>query len=55
MGRSAGVGAHCLWSVSRGLARGIANGAGGRMEYTRMMDLAGTPQGDLNGRGKLSL
>jgi Fic family protein len=47
MGLSAGIGAHGLWSVSRGLARGF--------EYKRMMDYADTPrQGDLDGRGNLS-
>ena len=47
----AGVGAHGLWSVSRGLARGLAS----RGEYKRMMDHADMPrQGDLDGRGNLS-
>lgn len=47
----AGMGAHGLWSVSRGLARGLES----RLEYKRMMDLADTPrQGDLDGRGNLS-
>jgi Fic family protein len=51
----ADIGAHGLWSVSRGLARGLAEGIGGRSEYKRMMDLADTPrQGDLDGRGNLS-
>ena len=51
----AGVGAHGLWSVSRGLARGLAEGPEGRGEYKRMMDYADTPrQGDLDGRGNLS-
>ena len=51
MAHSAGIGAHGLWSISRGLARGIES----RTEYKRMMDLADTPrQGDLDGRGNLS-
>ena len=51
MGLSAGIGAHGLWSVSRGLARGLES----RGEYKRMMDHADTPrQGDLDGRGNLS-
>jgi Fic family protein len=51
MGLSAGIGAHGLWSVSRGLARGLES----RGEYKRMMDYADTPrQGDLDGRGNLS-
>lgn len=52
MGLSAGIGAHGLWSVSRGLARGLAR----RAEYKEMMDHADMPrQGDLDGRGNLSL
>jgi Fic family protein len=48
----AGVGAHGLWSISRGLSRGLES----RSEYKRMMDYADTPrQGDLDGRGNLSL
>lgn len=51
MGLAAGIGAHGLWSVSRGLARGLAS----RGEYKRMMDYADMPrQGDLDGRGNLS-
>lgn len=47
----AAIGAHGLWSISRGLARGIEN----REEYKRMMDFADSPrQGDLDGRGNLS-
>lgn len=46
-----GIGAHGLWSISRGLARGLNS----RAEYKQMMDLADTPrQGDLDGRGNLS-
>jgi Fic family protein len=51
MAHWAGIGAHGLWSVSRGLARGLES----RQEYARMMDLADTPrQGDYDGRGNLS-
>ena len=51
MAHKAGIGAHGLWSVSRGLARGLKS----RKEYKSMMDLADTPrQGDLDGRGNLS-
>jgi len=51
MAHAAGIGAHGLWSISRGLARGLES----RGEYKRMMDLADTPrQGDLDGRGNLS-
>ena len=52
MALHAGVGAHGLWSISRGLARGLQS----RTEYKSMMDHADTPrQGDLDGRGNLSL
>ncbi len=52
MGLKAGIGAHGLWSVSRGLARGLES----RQEYKQMMDHADTPRkGDLDGRGNLSL
>lgn len=48
----AGIGAHGLWSVSRGLARGLES----RREYLQMMDLADSPRrGDRDGRGNLSL
>lgn len=48
----AGIGGHGLWSVSRGLARGLRD----RGEYPRMMDYADSPRrGDLDGRGNLSL
>lgn len=51
MGLQAGIGAHGLWSISRGLARGIEN----RNEYRTKMDYADTQrQGDLDGRGNLS-
>ena len=52
MAHEAGIGAHGLWSISRGLARGLKS----RSEYKEMMDLADMPrQGDLDGRGNLSL
>jgi len=51
MAWSADVASYGLWSISRGLARGLES----RGEYTQMMDLADTPrQGDLDGRGNLS-
>lgn len=51
MGLTAGIGAHGLWSVSRGLARGLES----RTEYKSMMDHADMPrQGNLDGRGNLS-
>ena len=51
MALKAGIGAHGLWSVSRGLARGLDS----RREYKTWMDRADTPrQGDLDGRGNLS-
>lgn len=52
MAQLAGIGSHELWSISRGLARGLK----ALSEYKRMMDLADMPcQGDFNGRGNLSL
>jgi Fic family protein len=51
MALKAGIGAHGLWSISRGLARGLES----RGDYKRMMDYADSPrQGDLDGRGNLS-
>ncbi len=51
MAWKADIAAHGLWSISRGLARGLNR----RGEYKEMMDLADTPrQGDLDGRGNLS-
>ncbi len=51
MAHLAGIGAHGLWSISRGLARGLERPS----EYKAMMDLADTPrQSDLDGRGNLS-
>jgi Fic family protein len=48
---NAGIGAHGLWSISRGLARGL----GDRGEYKRMMDAADAPRtNDTDGRGNLS-
>jgi Fic family protein len=47
----ADIAAHGLWSISRGLARGL----NGRDEYKQKLDLADTPRaGDLDGRGNLS-
>jgi Fic family protein len=52
MVQRAGIGAHGLWSISRGLSRGLA----GRPPYKTMMDATDTPRaGDLDGRGNLSL
>lgn len=52
MAQKAGLGAHGLWSIARGLARGLAD----RGEYMRMMDTADEPRrSDLDGRGNLSL
>ena len=51
MALTANIGGQGLWSVSRGLARGLAD----RGEYKRMMDLADSPRhGDRDGRGNLS-
>jgi Fic family protein len=51
MALQAGIGAHGLWSISRGLARGLES----REDYKRMMDNADTPRrGDLDGRVNLS-
>lgn len=51
MAHQAGIGAHGLWSISRGLARGLDS----RREYKSMMDHADQKrQGDLDGRGNLS-
>jgi Fic family protein len=51
MGLAAGIGAHGLWSVSRGLARGL----GDRGQYKRMMNHADTRRlSDTDGRGNLS-
>ncbi len=51
MALEAGIGGQGLWSVSRGLARGLSD----RGEYKRMMDMADTPRrGDRDGRGNLS-
>lgn len=51
MALRAGVGGLGLWSISRGLARGLKD----RGEYKRLMDHADSSrQGDLDGRGNLS-
>jgi Fic family protein len=56
MAHQANIGAHGLWSISRGLSRGLSQGPEGRAEYKKMMDAADAPrQGDLDGRGNLSL
>ncbi|HEY2476626.1 MAG TPA: Fic family protein [Candidatus Cybelea sp.] len=52
MAHASGIGAHGLWSISRGLARGL----GDRTQYKRMMDFADSPrEKNLDGRGNLSL
>jgi Fic family protein len=51
MALQAGIGAHGLWSISRGLARGLRNAS----EYKAMLDDADSPRrGDSDGRGNLS-
>lgn len=51
MAMQAGIGAHGLWSISRGLARGLES----RSEYKQMMDYADSPRlNDVDGRGNLS-
>jgi Fic family protein len=51
MAHEAGIASHGLWSISRGLARGLKS----RKDYKDMMDHADMPrQGDLDGRGNLS-
>jgi len=51
MAHRAGIGGMGLWSISRGLARGLKD----KDEYKRMMDYADSPrQGDRDGRGNLS-
>jgi Fic family protein len=52
MSQAAGIGGHGLWSISRGLARGLQDPA----EYKERMDAADQPRrGDRDGRGNLSL
>lgn len=52
MAQEAKIGAHGLWSISRGLARGLHS----RNEYKSMMDMADAQRGhDFDGRGNLSL
>jgi Fic family protein len=52
MCRRAGLGGQGLWSISRGLARGLTE----RGEYMTNMDAADRPrQGDRDGRGNLSM
>ena len=56
MAHEAGIGAHGLWSISRGLARGLDPGPEGRTEYKRHMARADeVRRGDRDGRGHLSL
>jgi Fic family protein len=51
MALEAGIGAYGLWSISRGLARGLRDAG----EYKRMMDETDSPRrGDTDGRGNLS-
>jgi Fic family protein len=51
MGYLAGIDAHGLWSISRGLSRGPKS----RAEYKTMLDRADAPrEGDLDARGNLS-
>lgn len=51
MAWSANISSRGLWSISRGLARGLES----RTDYKKMMDLADSPrEGDLDGRGNLS-
>lgn len=51
MALNAGIGGQGLWSISRGLARGLKD----RREYKQMMDHADSPRrGDRDGRGNLS-
>jgi Fic family protein len=51
MAWKADVASNGLWSISRGLARGLES----RTEYKQMMDAADAPrQSDLDGRGNLS-
>jgi Fic family protein len=51
MAHVAGIGAHGLWSISRGLARGLES----RTDYKRMMNHADmASQGERDGRGNLS-
>ncbi|WP_299960817.1 Fic family protein [uncultured Roseobacter sp.] len=51
MALEAGIGGEGLWSISRGLARGLKD----RGEYKQMMDHADSPRrGDRDGRGNLS-
>ena len=51
MALTVGIGGQGLWSISRGLARGLKE----RSEYKQMMDLADSPRrGSRDGRGNLS-
>lgn len=56
MAHHAGIGADDLWSVCRGLARGLERGVSGREEYREMMQLADQVRADdQGGCGNLSL
>lgn len=56
MAHEAGIGAHGLWSISRGLARGLNPGPEGRGEYKFHMGRADeVRRGERDGRGHLSL
>ena len=56
MAHHAGIGADDLWSVCRGLARGLERGVSGREEYREMMQLADQVRADdQEGCGDLSL
>jgi Fic family protein len=56
MAHAAGIGAHGLWSISRGLARGLNSGLDGRNEYKQHMAWADeVRQGDRDGPGHLSM
>jgi len=51
MAWSANIGSRGLWSISRGLSRGLES----RADYKQMMNRADSPrEGDLDGRGNLS-
>jgi Fic family protein len=51
MALQGGIGGQGLWSISRGLARGLKD----RGEYKQMMDYADSPRrGERDGRGNLS-
>jgi Fic family protein len=56
MAHKAGIAAHGLWSISRGLSRGLSDGPEGRLEYKQHMVWADEQrQGDRDGTGNLLL